>query len=1351
MFTLIREGLRFVAVVLIIVLIVVALFTGLLRVGLPYVSAYRAQFQSLVTDYLGTPVEIGSLELAWGGLSPRVTLQNVALLENATTTNNNPNSNNQRTDNQSGGAPVSVPMINLDQIHLDLNIIKSITKDGWHVNEITIVGADLEIEYFGDREFKVRGYQLPASRQRTKAEAAAPKKNNDSSLDVLAWLMNARRVGLQDSRIKLIDQRRRIDYVIEGININAENNDDLHQLRVDLALPSQLGRRLEIGVDMIGDVDNLTASKGNFYANVEAMRLHDWLNIWPQRQVNMSGQADAEFWGKWADNQLVDLRGRLGAESVTLSSTKTLFQNPEHPLASFYESLSADLSWRRNTAGWVAEIDRFDFVHRGRANQIKNASVTQANENDQRNVHIHAEGERLQLSAIAGLISTLDGVPSLETVATYAHATSANGELLDWRADSVLTGTSLMVESLEAVVDDVTMRPFRQVPGVQNLSGRVAVSDNVGRVTLDSSDLQVSLPTLFEEPLVFDQVVGDVNFDGTGGERLVHAEQLVVRDDALYASTRFAVDRVDGDIQLDMQSNFKLDSLPELARYLPAKKMRPRLKRWLTVAPKAGKISKGDLLLFGKLRDFPFVDRQGVFKLNMDVDDADIQFRTDWPTVTAVNGTIQLDGPSITFQADEGTMAGATLDRAEGYIENFRKPYLKLMASNRGALNDYLAFANNGPLKRILSPAFNNTTARGNATMQLEMAVPLRPKEFRDANEIFAVDGSMSVADTDWRFNQLDINLDAVSGTVDFTEKSFAIDQMRGAFLGSSIKVNASTDPKTRESKMTFTGNLHADRVFSKFAIPLNPFFDGPSPMQLQLGIPASVPGQPYPGVKLTASSQLTGTAVTLPAPLAKKNGLSQSTVVSTVLVANQPRHWKIRYGRHSAYAIAGSNGLSTLSVHLDGVARREPIDGIVLRGSLASLPGKEWVDGINLLIDTINESATPSGRKPLPIMAQVETRALTVGEKVLGRAVVNVSSDDASVTANIENKNLRGTIRFPRDNAPEPTVYATVDYAAQPLIDALRALGDDTNKNLRRSSADDTVDPRTYPPLQVRVKTLALSDATLRDLLLRTQPSLLGMTIETLGFANEHGQLIGKGLWHVRDAQQVNPELGLAQLTSLDLRLQSGNLGKTLAAFDIDEAVANGRGAITANLSWDGPLYKPDVSTLDGDITLDVEDGSLLGIEPGAARIVGLFALQELPRRLLLDFRDITNQGLDFRTITGNITVAGGVLDSQPLRLEGPIGVIELTGVADLNSRTLDQRLRVLPRVTAALPIIGILTGGASAGVGALLATPILKALGIDFDKIGLKEYALSGGFDDPQFKKLALPTELMDFEDRQ
>jgi len=57
---------------------------------------------------------------------------------------------------------------------------------------------------------------------------------------------------------------------------------------------------------------------------------------------------------------------------------------------------------------------------------------------------------------------------------------------------------------------------------------------------------------------------------------------------------------------------------------------------------------------------------------------------------------------------------------------------------------------------------------------------------------------------------------------------------------------------------------------------------------------------------------------------------------------------------------------------------------------------------------------------------------------------------------------------------------------------------------------------------------------------------------------------------------------------------------------------------------------------------------GRLLQVEPGAARLVGLFALQALPRRLTLDFTDIVQDGLDFETVKGNLAVENGVANTK-------------------------------------------------------------------------------------------------------
>jgi uncharacterized protein YhdP len=215
-----------------------------------------------------------------------------------------------------------------------------------------------------------------------------------------------------------------------------------------------------------------------------------------------------------------------------------------------------------------------------------------------------------------------------------------------------------------------------------------------------------------------------------------------------------------------------------------------------------------------------------------------------------------------------------------------------------------------------------------------------------------------------------------------------------------------------------------------------------------------------------------------------------------------------------------------------------------------------------------------------------------------------------------------------------------------------------------------------------------------------------------------------------------VNPSFKDQHQTQLKMVLQSDDFGKGFADIGLDDVISQGQGTAQLQISWPGPAYLPSLADLDGRIKLNIEQGNIIPVEPGAGRIVGLFALQALPRRLNLDFTDISNDGLAFKRMTGDALIDKGVVDVSLVQLTGPIGVVDVVGKSDLNTRQFDQTITVLPRVSAALPIIGVISGGASAGVGALIATGVLKALGIDLDRIGLREYSLTGTWDKPVFK---------------
>ena len=83
-----------------------------------------------------------------------------------------------------------------------------------------------------------------------------------------------------------------------------------------------------------------------------------------------------------------------------------------------------------------------------------------------------------------------------------------------------------------------------------------------------------------------------------------------------------------------------------------------------------------------------------------------------------------------------------------------------------------------------------------------------------------------------------------------------------------------------------------------------------------------------------------------------------------------------------------------------------------------------------------------------------------------------------------------------------------------------------------------------------------------------------------------------------------------------------------------------------------------------------------------------------------------------------------------------GPVAEVLIHGHSDFINRTYNQTVDVLPRVSGALPLIGVLSGGPAAGVTALVADGILKGLGVNLDEIGRRRFTLGGSWDQPEWE---------------
>jgi len=63
-------------------------------------------------------------------------------------------------------------------------------------------------------------------------------------------------------------------------------------------------------------------------------------------------------------------------------------------------------------------------------------------------------------------------------------------------------------------------------------------------------------------------------------------------------------------------------------------------------------------------------------------------------------------------------------------------------------------------------------------------------------------------------------------------------------------------------------------------------------------------------------------------------------------------------------------------------------------------------------------------------------------------------------------------------------------------------------------------------------------------------------------------------------------------------------------------------------DLSWLGAPTADALSGAVGHVQLSLDKGQIAGIKPGAGRVLGLASIAALPRRLALDFSDLTDKG---------------------------------------------------------------------------------------------------------------------------
>jgi uncharacterized protein YhdP len=271
-----------------------------------------------------------------------------------------------------------------------------------------------------------------------------------------------------------------------------------------------------------------------------------------------------------------------------------------------------------------------------------------------------------------------------------------------------------------------------------------------------------------------------------------------------------------------------------------------------------------------------------------------------------------------------------------------------------------------------------------------------------------------------------------------------------------------------------------------------------------------------------------------------------------------------------------------------------------------------------------------------------------------------------------------------------------------------------------------DPTDPRNFPALQVHVDDFQMGARKIGAIDLTTARVAQGMRIDAATVLSPSVRAEGQGQWFWIDG---------APHSKLVANIVSNDVAATLRDLNYTPFVEAKRGAIQADISWPGGFDANLLDHASGALSADAQNGQIVNLQPGAGRVLGLFSIAALPRRLALDFKDLTEKGLAFDSVHGDFELRDGNAFTSNTLLRGPAAEIGIAGRTGFGSRDYDQTAVVTGNLGASIPVAGAVVGGPAVGAALLLFSQMFKE---PLKGMTRGYYRITGPWDNPVVERI-------------
>ena len=821
---------------------------------------------------------------------------------------------------------------------------------------------------------------------------------------------------------------------------------------------------------------------------------------------------------------------------------------------------------------------------------------------------------------------------------------------------------------------------------------------------------------------------------------------------------------------LDLQGGLSQVNAAQVYRYLPVG-LEKSVRDYLRESIVRGVVVAGKIKVKGPLALFPFTEpKQGDLQVSATLKDVVYAYSPSslmpagslpWPPLTQLSGELSIDQSVLHVKGARAQVAGLSdlqVTRADAEIRNlYNGATLAVSAEARGPLAEIVNLVNTSPLSSMTSKVLARATATGMADYRFKLGFPLA------AVNHATVQGAIALAGNDIQITPETPRMARARGSLVFSENGFGVNGGLVRALGGDARIEGVMGavlpgPRPVQQGLRIQGVATAEGLRQAkelgLVARLAQYATGSASYTATIGVRGGMS-------ELLVTSSLGGLGLTLPAPFGKVADAALPLRLETSAVAaslipdgagklHEQDQVKLDLGRLASVVyvrdVSGPEAKVLRGSIAVGLAADEsaplPDNGVVANVNTPVVDLDAWSDvlshssgaeGVGAAGSLLPATALSYAPTSLALRAQ----EVSLGGRKLNHVLLGGVRDGLLWRANLDATELNGYVEYrqPTD-AATGRLYArlarlTIGPSAAQEVESLLEEQPASIPALDIVVEDFDLRGKKLGRVDIDAVNVAAVNSPIRDVPREWRLNRFNIT-------TPEAVLTASGNWTniVTLAEAPGARLSRERRrTALKFKLDINDAGALLERFGMPGVVRNGKGKIEGRIGWIGSPITFDHATLGGDMNVNVENGQFLKTDPGIGRLLGVLSLQSLPRRLVLDFRDVFSDGFAFDFFRGDVTIEQGLARTSNLQMKGVTAAVVMDGQADIARETQNIKVVVVPEINAGsasllASYINPVWGLSSFLAQLIVRKPLIESL--------TQEFVLDGTWAEPRVTKV-------------